>query len=55
MMISIRAQYKLKNNIVRGQLSLPCTPRTILFGRQIVYHDPLNVKQSSKHEPVLAL
>ena len=55
MIINIQAQYKLKTNIVRGQLSLPCTPRTVLLGCQIVYYDPLNAKQSSKNEPVWAM
>ena len=48
MIIIIQAQYKLKNNIVRGQLSLTCTPWTIFLGCKISHYDPLNAKQSSK-------
>ena len=55
MIISIQAQYKLKNDIVWGQLSLPCTTRTILLWCQIVNYDRLNAKQSSKNEPVWAM
>ena len=55
MIINIQAQYKLKNNVVQGQISLPCTTRTVLLGCQIVYCDPVNAKQSSKNEPVWAI
>ena len=48
MIINIQAQYKLKNNIVRGHFSLPGKPRTVLLGCQTVYYDLLNAKQSSK-------
>ena len=35
MLINIEAQYKLKNNIVLGQLSLPCTPGQFFLGAKL--------------------